>query len=259
MKTAALILLSVMNSAAGFQSAMPKPSQPATVLFGGRAATPLGRVSTKEGKAAKIEQVKEQLEKSMLVFAVPSAGLSVSQMGSLRDKLPEDSKAIVVKNKLMARYVFASVLHGDCGPILSLALLNVICLCGIFFHLTRAIMEDDKWSPINDMLTLENMWIFVGEDGLRGSIDGYDAWIKEFNLDECGVKGGASEGKTLDSKGVKAMGKLPTKKELMQKIAVSINMAGAQGIAIRLKNASGQKLAKAIKLAVATEGEGKNK
>lgn len=225
MKTAALILLSVMNSAAGFQSAMPKPSQPATVLFGGRAATPLGRVSTKEGKAAKIEQVKEQLEKSLLVFAVPSAGLSVSQMGSLRDKLPEDSKAIVVKNKLMA----------------------------------RAIMEDDKWSPINDMLTLENMWIFVGEDGLRGSIDGYDAWIKEFNLEKCGVKGGASEGKTLDSKGVKAMGKLPTKKELLQKIAVSINMAGAQGIAIRLKNASGQKLAKAIKLAVATEGEGKNK
>lgn len=226
MKTAALILLSVMNSAAGFQSAMPKPSQPATVLFGGRAATPLGRVSTKEGKAAKIEQVKEQLEKSLLVFAVPSAGLSVSQMGSLRDKLPEDSKAIVVKNKLMA----------------------------------RAIMEDDKWSPINDMLTLENMWIFVGEDGLRGSIDGYDAWIKEFNLgDKCGVKAGASEGKTLDSKGVKAMGKLPTKKELMAKIAMSINMAGAQGIAIRLKNASGQKLAKAIKLAVATEGEGKNK
>lgn len=225
MKTAALILLSVMNSAAGFQSAMPKPSQPATVLFGGRAATPLGRVSTKEGKAAKIEQVKEQLEKSLLVFAVPSAGLSVSQMGSLRDKLPEDSKAIVVKNKLMA----------------------------------RAIMEDDKWSPINDMLTLENMWIFVGEDGLRGSIDGYDAWIKEFNLEKCGVKGGASEGKTLDSKGVKAMGKLPTKKELMAKIAMSINMAGAQGIAIRLKNASGQKLAKAIKLAVATEGEGKNK
>merc|ERR1712054_394291 len=99
--------------------------------------TPLGRVSTKEGKVAKIEQVKEQLEKSMLVFAVPSAGLSVSQMGSLRDKLPEDSKAIVVKNKLMARYVFTSVLHGDCGPILLLALLNVICLCGIFFHLTR--------------------------------------------------------------------------------------------------------------------------
>ena len=129
-----------------------------------------------------------------------------------------------------------------------------------FFHLTRAIMEDDKWSPINDMLTLENMWIFVGEDGLRGSIDGYDAWIKEFNLgDACGVKGGASEGKTLDAKGVKAMGKLPTKKELMAKIAGSLNMAGAQGIAIRLKNASGQKLAKAIKLAVATEGEGKNK
>ena len=110
------------------------------------------------------------------------------------------------------------------------------------------------------MLTLENMWVFVEEEGLRETLDGYDDWVKENNLAETyGVKGGTSEGKVLDAKGVKAFAKLPTKLELMAKIAGSIQMAGAQGIAIRLKNASGQKLAKAIKLAVATEGEGKNK
>ena len=103
------------------------------------------------------------------------------------------------------------------------------------------------------------MWVFVEEDGLRATLEGYDAWVKEFNLEGKEVKGGASEGKSLDSKAVGAMKKLPTKLELITKIASSIQMAGAQGIAIRLKNASGQKLAKAIKLAVATEGEGKNK
>jgi hypothetical protein len=98
-------LVGFLGSAAGFQSAMPKPSQPLTVVQGGRTATPLGRVSTKEGKAVKIDAVKEQLENAMLVFAVPSAGLTVNQMSSFRNRLPESAKAMVVKNKLMERCV----------------------------------------------------------------------------------------------------------------------------------------------------------
>jgi hypothetical protein len=98
-------LVGFLGSAAGFQSAMPKPSQPLTVVQGGRTATPLGRVSTKEGKAVKIDAVKEQLENAMLVFAVPSAGLTVTQMSSFRNRLPESAKAMVVKNKLMERCV----------------------------------------------------------------------------------------------------------------------------------------------------------
>ena len=43
------------------------------------------------------------------------------------------------------------------------------------------------------MLTLENMWVFVEEDGLRATLEGYDAWVKEFNLEGKEVKGGASD------------------------------------------------------------------
>ena len=110
MKTT-FVFMGLLGSAAGFQSAMPKSSHPATVFFGGRTATPLGRVSTKEGKALKIDAVKEQLEKAMLVFAVPSAGLTVSQVAEFRNKLPESTKAMVVKNKLMERYVVNMFLY----------------------------------------------------------------------------------------------------------------------------------------------------
>ena len=54
----------------------------------------------------------------------------------------------------------------------------------------------------------------------------------------------------MDSATVKSIGKLPTKKELIAKIASSIKMAGAQGIAVRLKKAAGGKLAKVLKLAL---------
>ena len=43
-------LVGFLGSAAGFQSAMPKPSQPLTVVQGGRTATPLGRTKTLAGK-----------------------------------------------------------------------------------------------------------------------------------------------------------------------------------------------------------------
>jgi len=66
----------------------------------------------------------------------------------------------------------------------------------------------------------------------------------------CGLlQGGVFEGSSLDPKGVVAVGKLPTKQELYQQIAVSLQMAGAQGIAVRLKKAAGGKLVKAINLA----------
>ena len=62
-------------------------------------------------------------------------------------------------------------------------------------------------------------------------------------------QGGASEGTFLDAKEVKALEKMPTKQELYGQIARALKNAGAQGIAVRLKQAAGGKLVKAIKLA----------
>jgi len=53
---------------------------------------------------AKVAQVNDLLDSSNLIFSVPSVGLSVKIMSNLRNRLPENSKAMVVKNTLMRRY-----------------------------------------------------------------------------------------------------------------------------------------------------------
>jgi len=164
---------------------------------------------------AKVAQVNDLLDSSNLIFSVPSVGLSVKIMSNLRNRLPENSKAMVVKNTLMRRAV-----------------------------------DGTDWATAVDVTTKENMWFFVGEEDMRGTLDAYANWVKEFKLDDKSpIKGGVFEGSSLDPKGVVAVGKLPTKQELYQQIAVSLQMAGAQGIAVRLKKAAGGKLVKAINLA----------
>ena len=65
------------------------------ITMGGRAATPLGRVSTKEGKLIKINLLKEALDGSTLIFNLPSVGLTPKVMSELRRKMPDDAQIIV--------------------------------------------------------------------------------------------------------------------------------------------------------------------
>lgn len=193
-----------------------------TIMMGGRKATPLGRVSTREGKEAKVAAMKEHLERSMLIFAIPAAGLSYNNIAELRNKMPEDTTVSVCKNTLIER------------------------AC-----------QGTEWETLagdETLTTLENMWFFVGEDGLGDTLKGYEDWMKANGKEKThGVKGGVFEGEIQDPAATKQILKLPSKKDLMARIAGAINMAGAQGIAVRLKKASGQKLARAVKLLVEEE------
>ena len=109
-------------------------------------------------------------------------------------------------------------------------------------------------SRFQELTTLNNLWFFVGEDGLGDTLKGYEAWMKESGLDTThGLKGGVFEGTAQDAAATTAILKLPSKKDLMARIAGGIQMAGAQGIAIRLKKAAGGKLARAVKLLVEEE------
>lgn len=217
------VALALVSQASSFFTAGPVRSSRAvqsTIMMGGRAATPLGRGSTKEGKAVKVAAMKEHLERSMLIFAVPSVGLSVPQMGALREKMPESTTVSVCKNTLI--------------------------------ELATAGTE---WEAVSDYTTLENMWFFVGEDGLGDTLKGYEAWLKECGKTEkdIDIKGGVFEGTTQDTAATRAILKLPSKQELMGKIAGAIQQAGAQGIAVRLKKAAGGKLAIALKMAADKE------
>merc|ERR1719353_2552679 len=165
---------------------------------------PLGRTSTGAGKAKTVESVAADLGDAMLAFTVDGAGMEIKVLDDLRDKLPETSKARMVKNTLMKRAGAAS---------------------GWDAALVDQVDES--------LLTKSNLWIFAPEDNLK---------------ETQGIKGGLFEGEVLDAKKVAAIKDLPTLPELMTRLAVGINMAGAQGIAKSINLAKGGPHGIAIRL-----------
>jgi len=219
-----------------------RAQQRTVVHMGGRAATPLGRQSTPEGKRSTVGSVGTDMAEASLIFAFPGDGLDIKKLNDLRGKLPETSKARMVKNTL---FQLAGKEQG---------------------------WSDATLEAAEPMFHGSNLWIFSGED-MRGTINAYEDWLKDQGLKEgYDIKGGFMEGTHIDPKGVKGAIDLPTKPELMARLAGAINMAGplgiatklknakgnAQGLAVRLKQAAGTKLAKAIKLSVGDEEKNPN-
>jgi large subunit ribosomal protein L10 len=172
-----------------------------------------GYVSTLEGKKATVEKVKGLLEKSEMVITVPASKLTVKQVQNLRRSLPEGTTMSVVKNKLMARAVEGTEWEQATGP----------------------------------MLQGANMWFFIEED-IGGSIGAFNQFTKDNKLKESHpILGGIIEGTGYDSKGVEAISKLPSKMELIARIAGSIKAVPTK--VARVIKAPGNKMARAIKLA----------
>lgn len=202
-----LILLGAVTSAVAF-APTSKQTTTVTALFGGGR----GEASTLEGKKESVAKVKELLDKSEMIISVPASGITVSQVQQLRRSLPEGTTAKVVKNKLMARAV-----------------------------------EDTTWEAIgDDFLKGANMWFFIEED-IGGSVKSWNDFTKDTGLDELIINGGNIEGTNYDETGVAAISKLPSKMELIAKIAGGIKAVPTK--LARVTNAPATKMARAIKLA----------
>eukprot|EP00612_Vaucheria_litorea_P002013 CAMPEP_0171455382 /NCGR_PEP_ID=MMETSP0945-20130129/2301_1 /TAXON_ID=109269 /ORGANISM="Vaucheria litorea, Strain CCMP2940" /LENGTH=185 /DNA_ID=CAMNT_0011980615 /DNA_START=167 /DNA_END=724 /DNA_ORIENTATION=- len=176
-----------------------------------------GVASTRKGKEISIGKIKSELEGCEMIFAIPSSNIEVNQVTTLRKSLPENTTAKVVKNKLMERAVMGT-----------------------------------EWEAVSgEMLKGENMWFFVRDD-ISGSIKILKKFLKDNGKDQTHQpKFGVIEGGPLDAEGVEAISKLPTKQELYQKIAVSINLVPtkiARGI-----NLVPTKVGRSVKLAFAEE------
>ena len=179
-----------------------------TRLYGGGS----GFATSKAGKEEKVTRVKELLDKSQMIFTVPASSISVSQSQTLRRALPEGTTAAVVKNTLMARAV-----------------------------------EGTEYEAATSMLQGANMWFFIEED-IGGTIKAWKSFTKDTGKkDSHPVLGGITEGTEYDSKGVEAIGDLPSKDELYAKIAGSIKAVPTK--VARVIKAPDSKLARAIKLA----------
>lgn len=181
---------------------------PETVLFGGAS----GYASSRDGKVEKISRVKELLDSSQMIFTVPASAITVSESQKLRRSMPEGTTVTVVKNTLM----------------------------------TRAI-EGTEYEAAASLLTGANMWFFIEED-IGATIQAWNAFTKEAAKKESHpLLGGVIERTLYDTKGVAAIGELPSKDELYAKIAGSIKAVPTK--VARVIKAPNSKLARAIKLA----------
>ncbi|VEU37089.1 unnamed protein product [Pseudo-nitzschia multistriata] len=212
MVRSALLMTLGLATASAFQTAQPAVRQE-TQLYGGSS----GYATTVEGKAEKVEAVKGLLDSSQMVFSVPASFITVAESQSLRRSMPEGTTISVVKNTLM----------------------------------NRAVKDTEFEEAASSLLKGANMWFFIEED-IGASIKAWNAFTKETGKKEThGIIGGVVEGNNYDAKGVEAIGKLPSKKELYAKIAGGINAVPTK--LARVVKAPNSKLARAIKLATVDE------
>jgi ribosomal protein L10 len=83
--------------------------------------------------------------------------------------------------------------------------------------------EGTKWSAIDGCTTGMNAWLFVDEN-IAPAIKAVNELKKDWNKAgiECEFTGAVLDGKFVEPSGIKALEKLPTKKDLIQMVAVGI-------------------------------------
>jgi large subunit ribosomal protein L10 len=148
---------------------------------------------TRENKAEVISDLKQLLQDSQLAVVIDYQGLTVAEITDLRKRLRESGSICkVTKNTLMQ----------------------------------QAIKDDANWQPMTDFLKGTSAFILVKDD-FGNAIKAYQAFQKESKKTE--IRGGVLEGKLLSQKDVKAIADLPSKEQLIARIAGAIN-----GVATKL-------------------------
>lgn len=150
---------------------------------------PSGFANTKNGKVAILERTKALLDQSSLVIAVPAQGITKEQVDFLKKELPKATKASVVKNSLMAKAAAGT-----------------------------------QFEAIGNDLRDQNIFFFIPENEAKPTIDGFKKWQKEFKRTEENQvpRVAVMEGQAYFAKNIEAVCNLPTKKELITKIAQGI-------------------------------------
>lgn len=213
-----LIIASIAGTTAAFTTHTRvqhrQPSFTKSTLHMGGAS---GYATSLDGKKQRVDTLKGLLDSSEFIFSVPANSITVSEVQSLRRSLPEGTTMSVVKNKLMS----------------------------------RACEGTDYEEAVTGLVKGANMWFFIEED-IGGTVKAFDAFAKDTGKKETHeILGGVVEGTVYDQGGVRAISKLPSKLELIAKIAGGIKAVPTK--LGRVIKANPEKLARAIKLATAEE------
>ncbi|MEM9923476.1 MAG: 50S ribosomal protein L10 [Cyanobacteria bacterium P01_D01_bin.50] len=163
---------------------------------------------TLEDKKSIVADLKGILSESSLALVIEYQGLSVAEITDLRNRLrPTGTVCKRTKNTLMR----------------------------------IAVQEDEQWQPMTQYLQDSSVFLLVKED-IKDAIKAYEEFQKATKKTE--IRGGVLEGQALSVDEVKALKELPSKQELMARIAGSLN-AVATKLAVGV-NQVPTKLAKGI-------------
>jgi large subunit ribosomal protein L10 len=164
---------------------------------------------TLEGKKEIVAELKALLNESQLALVIDYRGLSVAEITDLRTRLREKGTVCkVTKNTLM----------------------------GI------AIEDNETWQPMTKFLKESSAFLLVKED-ISGAIKAYKAFQKDTKKTE--LRGGVMEGRALSEADLEAITNLPSKEELIARIAGAIQAVPTK-LAVGL-NAVPTKLAVGVK------------
>lgn len=145
-----------------------------------------------------VTEIQTLLDESESAFVIDFKGLSVAQIGDLRNRLRESGTVCKIsKNTLMK----------------------------------RAIDGQAQWQELGSLLTGTAAVMLTKED-IGSAVKAYKQFQKETKKTE--LRGGVLEGKLLGQQEAEALADLPTKDELYAKIAIAIN-ALATKVAVGIK------------------------
>jgi len=155
----------------------------------GIAPKPSGYANTKAGKTAILERTKKLVDTSSVIIAVPWQGVSKEQVDMLKKEIPASAKASVVKNALMRKSIAGT-----------------------------------KFEALTPKLKGENMYFFIPEGESKPTYEGFERWAKEIKRTESNQvpTGACMENVLYVGQNIKSVVNLPTKKELITKIAQGI-------------------------------------
>ena len=189
--TAFIAATPLLRSAGPVSSSSSRPAP--------RGASVVRAALSRKGKEETLEKLADAFSSSAVVFGVRFRGVSVKDVEGLRRALPPTAKMVVCKNTLLR---------------------------------LAAERAGEGWEEVRPATRLENAWVFADEDAISGSVKAYLDFEKKLlepipkeeraAANVTGISGAVFEGKFLDGTEAKKLATMPTKQELMQRIAVLI-------------------------------------
>jgi large subunit ribosomal protein L10 len=147
---------------------------------------------SRESKGAILEELKVSLGESQLAMVIDYQGLTVAEIGALRQKLrPTGTTCKVTKNTLMR----------------------------------IAIGDDRDWKPMTGLLSGTSAFLLVKDD-IGGAFKAYQEFKKESKKTE--FRGGVMQGQLLTEEQIKSIADLPPKEVLLAQAAGALNTVASK-------------------------------